>query len=71
MAFLNDILIPYIGIAWHRIVIFNIVLVVIAFIIVKLSFRLFIVQLKLDLVFNLLNSLNFCSFSKFPFVVPL
>ena len=51
---------------------FNVVfLVVIAFMIVKLSFRLFIVRLIHDLVLNLLNSLNFCGFSKFPFVVPL
>ena len=64
--------IPYIRIAWHRIVIFNaIVLDVIAFMIVKLSFRLFIVRLIHDLVLNLLNSLNFGGFSKFPFVVPL
>ena len=53
----------------HRIVIFNVVvLVVIAFMIGKLSFRLFIVRLIHDLVLNLLNSLHFCGFSKFSFV---
>ena len=68
MAFLN----LHIRIGWHRIVIFNIVLlVIIAFMIVKHSFRLFIVRLIHDLVLNLLNYLNFCGFSKFPFVVPL
>ena len=56
---------------WHRIVIFNVVFLVIAFMIVKHSFRLFIVWLIHDLVLNLLNSLNFCRFSKFPFVVLL
>ena len=62
----------HIRIVWYWIDTFNVVvLVVIAFMKVKLSFRLFIVRLIHDLVLNLLNSLNFCSFSKFPFVVPL
>ena len=47
-------------------VIFNIVvLVVIAFMTVKLSFRLFIVRLIHDLVLNLLNSLFFAAFQRF------
>ena len=53
----------------YRIIIFNIVVLVIAFMIVKLSFRLSIARLIHDLVLNLLNLLNFCGFSKFPFVV--
>ena len=60
MAFLNNILYIY--------VIFN---VVIAFMIEKLLFKLFIVRLIHDLVLNLLNSFNFCSFLKFPFAVSL
>ena len=69
MAFLN---IPNIRIALHKVTIFNIVvLVVITFMTVKLSFRLFIARLIHDLILNLLNSLNFCGFSKFPIVVPL
>ena len=64
MAFLNNI--PN-----DRNVISNIVVVVIAFMIVKHSFRLFIVRVVHDLVINLLNLLNFCGFSKFSFVAPL
>ena len=45
-----------------------VVFVVIAFMIVKLTFRLFIAGLILDLVLNLLI---FSCFSKFPFVLPL
>ena len=53
-----------IHIAWHTIIILNVVfLVVIAFIIVKTSFRLFIVRLIHDLMLNLLNSLKFYDFS--------
>ena len=56
MAFLNNI--PYM-----LLFLFNvIVLVVIAFMMLKLSFRLFIVLLIHDIVFNLLNPLNLCDF---------
>ena len=65
--FLNNV--PYIRIARHRIVIFNIV--VVDFMTVNLSFRLFIARLIHDLGLNLLNSLNFCGYLKFPFVGPL